>query len=76
MELLSQLTGLWKKPESPVVPQPPTAPEQRQQLLAQVAVVNDSIVYGGCAASEVSGSSTDIEPTSNPQDVSNDVAPV
>jgi len=83
MDLLSQLTGLWKKPELPVatptVAQPPTALEQRQPVLAhhaQATTVTDSVVCRACAATGLPGSSSDLELTSNAQDTSNDVAPV
>ena len=79
MDLLGQLAGFRKKPELPVatptVPQPPTALEQRQRVLAQAAVANDSIVYRGCGVFGIAGSSTDLKLTSNSQDTSH-VAPV
>ena len=54
MDLLNQLTALWKKPGSPVamptVPQPPTALEQRQRLLTHhVRLVTRGMSNGLCA---------------------------
>lgn len=54
MDLISQLSGLWKKPESavatPAVPhQPPTALEERQQLLSHhVRLVARGMSNGLC----------------------------
>jgi hypothetical protein len=42
---------------------------------AQAAAVNDSIVYGGCAAFGIPGSSSDLEPASNWQDTSLEAVP-
>ena len=42
---------------------------------AQAVSVTESVVYGACAASGIPGSSTDLELSTNPQDISHD-APV